>query len=257
MIWHMPSTDASSTPERVAANGDERTPSTPPYVSWTTVLNAIERMASEGETPSRLDRSYLRNMPGSTQAQFRHACRWLGFVNPDDDTPTPTLKALVADADGRPELVGRLVHQRYPGPLSLPKNATQQQLEEAFREMGATTGETLRKNVAFFLNACKYAGIELSPQFSQPRVPRGTNGSRTRKARRKGNETAVQDQPSGSSGTGDAPNIIRDLLTKLPAEGSKWQREKVEQWLGIAKLTFEMVYELDGEYSDSKDSGSP
>lgn len=215
------------------------------------MLNAIERMENEGDVPSRVDRSYIKNMPGSTQAQFRHACRWLGLVNADE-TPTDTLRQLVHQRDDRKELVGDLLRHYYPGPLTLPKNATQGQLEDEFREMGAGSAETLRKSVAFFLKACEYAAIDLSNQFKQPRAPRNNNGAAPRRARRKNGGVQQQrsDEPEYESARNEAPNIIRDLLTKLPAEGSTWQRSKVEQWLGIARLTFEMVYDLEGEYSD-------
>ncbi len=251
-MWHMIDTEAS---QIVSPNG-ERAATTPPYVGWTTLLHAIERMESEGDAPSHLDRSYLKNMPGSTQARFRQACKWLGLVD-GDDVPTDTLRALVHKPDERKEIIGAMLREHYPGPLGLPMNATQKTLEEAFRDMGSTGGETGRKSIAFFLHACKYAEIELSKQFVQPRQPRGA-GNGTRKPRRKaassgGTEPAGQTPGTHANG---APNIIRDLLTKLPPEGSKWERKKVEQWLGIAKLTFEMVYELEGEYTPSEDSSS-
>ena len=229
---------------------DERPASTPPYVAWATLQNAIERMESEGDAPSRLDRSYLKNMPGSTQSRFRQACRWLGLVGPDD-APTDTLRKLVHNPVVRKATVAALLRERYPGPLALPMNATQQMLEEAFREMGSAGGETGRKSIAFFLHACKYADIDVSKQFMQPRASRA-NGTAPRKPRRKSVTLGAEQAPADDqTPKNEAPNIIRDLLTKLPPEGSEWQREKVEQWLGIAKLTFEMVYDLKGEYSDS------
>jgi hypothetical protein len=255
MMWLMASITLSpGIPQ--APSTDDRPTSAPPYVSWTTVLNAIERMEGEGDVPSRLDRSYIKNMPGSTQAQFRHACRWLGLVDADD-IPTDLLRMLVHKAEDRPSVVEGMLRSHYPGPLSLPRNATQQQLEEQFRELGSNSAETLRKSVAFFLHACKYAGIELSPQFMQPRAGRSTNGT-GRRGRRKNaaNAAEAQAQPQPAQPPNDAPNIIRDLLTKLPPEGATWQREKVEQWLGIARLTFEMVYDLKGKYSDAPLPGS-
>lgn len=245
-LWHMIDSGAQT---EASASG-ESAATTPPYVSWATVLNAIQRMEEEGDVPSRLDRSYLKNMPGSTQARFRHACRWLGLVDAHE-VPTETLRALVKRPDERKSLVGTILRSRYPGPLALPSNATQQMLEEAFRDMGSAPGETARKSIAFFLHACKYAEIGLSKQFVQPRQSRaGVNGAR--KPRRKGAANGTESaQREPESPQNEAPNIIRDLLTKLPPEGSTWERKKVEQWLGIAKLTFEMVYELKGEYTDS------
>ena len=244
-LWHMIDSGAQN---EASANGDTAA-ATPPYVSWATLLNAIERMENEGDVPSRLDRSYLKNMPGSTQARFRQACRWLGLVDAQE-IPTDMLRALVKKPDERKMMVGTMLRTRYAGPLALPSNATQQMLEEAFRDMGSGAGETARKSIAFFLHACKYAEIELSKQFVQPRQSRA-GGNGTRKPRRKvPANNAEQTQPASDVPANEAPNIIRDLLTKLPPEGSKWERAKVEQWLGIARLTFEMVYELEGEYTN-------
>lgn len=231
---------------------------TPPYVAWATLQSTIERMESEGEAPSRLDRSYLKNMPGGTQSRFRQACKWLGLVD-EEDEPTDTLRELVNSPERRKELVASLLREHYSGPLALPTNATPQMLEETFREMGASGSDTLRKSVAFFLHACKYADIELSKQFVQPRTRRPSGAAPRRAKRRNGAATPDQSQQEVEKPKDEAPNIIRDLLTKLPPEGSKWRREKVEQWLGIAKLTFEMVYELEGEYTDSgaPGAGSP
>ena len=43
------------------ANGEKVPP--PPYISFRTILNLIERMADE-EIPPRIDRSYLRSLSG-------------------------------------------------------------------------------------------------------------------------------------------------------------------------------------------------
>ena len=48
-------------------------------------------------------------------------------------------------------------------------NATQGQLEEAFREYGVS-GDTLRKAIAFYLAAAKYAQVPLSKNFRVPSV---------------------------------------------------------------------------------------
>lgn len=192
-----------------------RAVATPPYVAWATLQSTIERMESEGDAPSRLDRSYIKNMPGSTQARFRQACKWLGLVN-DDDEPTDTLRELVHSPERRKELVAALLRERYSVPLALPSNATQQMLDEAFREIGAGTGDTLRKSVGFFLHACKYADIELSRQFVQPRTRRANGTAPRRAKRRNGNATADQSQQEVEATKDVAPNIIRDLLTKLP-----------------------------------------
>lgn len=228
-----------------ATNGESETKTTlsPPYVSWMTLQNTIERMETEGDVPSRIDRSYISNMTGTTQAQFRQACRWLGLTEPDG-TPTDLLKRLVHEPNNRKVLVAELLRTRYPGPTGLPPNATQQMLEDEFRKLGSNPGETMRKGVAFFLNAAKYAELELSARFKQPKR---LSGSGTRKTARKSPEGQDAQHPPtpGPPPSTEAPALIRDLLKQLPPEGQEWQRSKAEAWLGIAALTFGMVYKLD------------
>ena len=61
----------------------------PPYMSFATLLNQIERMEREG-TPARIDRSYLVGMAGGTRNQFEMGLRSLGLID-ESDQVTDTL----------------------------------------------------------------------------------------------------------------------------------------------------------------------
>jgi hypothetical protein len=139
----------------------------PPYTSFRTLVSTLERMEQE-TPPSRIDRSYLSNMPGGSQTQFIAGMRALGLID-SDNRPTTILKNMVREPADRQTLLGHLIEDRYGWALALGANATQGELEEAFRRQGVN-GTTLRKSVAFFLAAAKYAEIRVSPHFKTPKI---------------------------------------------------------------------------------------
>jgi hypothetical protein len=148
----------------------------PPYVSFTMLLNVIERMNTEG-VPARVDRSYLGSTSGTTKAQFLAAAKGLGLLD-SDLKPTGVLQALVSTPEQRPGIVRELLTRFYPKVVALGTNATQQQLEETFREAYDINGSTVRKAISFYLAAARFAKVELSPHFTAPRTGGATPGKR-------------------------------------------------------------------------------
>lgn len=143
----------------------------PPYIAFKTVLTLIERMERE-EPPNRIDKSYLDNLSGGYRTQVLAALHSLGLVGPEGSL-SEELKALVqAGESERKKIVGEIVRRHYGPVLALSANATQQQMLDAFAEMSpSVTGDTRRKAIAFFLNACQYAGVTVSRHWKTPRVP--------------------------------------------------------------------------------------
>lgn len=224
---------------------------TAPYTSFSTVLRLIERMAEEGGAPSRMDRSYLSNLPGGAQTVFIASCKTLGLID-EDMHPTQTLEALIdASPDDRKGLVGELVRKHYTGPLSLGDRATQAQLEEEFRKLNVS-GSTMRKAVGFYLNALKFAEIPYSPNFKLPKV--ASSGSRTKRKpqTQKDPETPADNEDnSAPGGRDDLPTLVLGLIERLPADGEGWTANEADQWLQIARLTFPFVYGYEGADGDS------
>lgn len=162
----------------------------PPYISYKTVMGLVERMERE-EPPARIDKSYLDNLSGGYRTQVLAGLNALGLVA-EDGTLSERLKVMVAGGEAdRKRIVGDIVREHYGPVVDLPRNATQQQMVAAFEEMSPTvTGDTRRKAIAFFLNACQYAGITVSPHWKTPRVPPSGKGSRAR--RRADSDAAAQ-----------------------------------------------------------------
>lgn len=152
----------------------------PPYIAFKTLTALTERMERE-DPPARIDKSYLDNLSGGYRTQVLAALHSLGLVD-EAGVLSDRLKELVAgDEVRRKQVVADMVRERYQPVLQLSRNATQQQMMEAFTELAPTvTGDTRRKAIAFFLNACQYAGITTSPHWKTPRVP---PSGRSRKAR--------------------------------------------------------------------------
>jgi uncharacterized protein DUF5343 len=235
--------DSNNTTQVPAAtNGDF----TAPYTSFSTVVRLIERMSDEGGAPSRMDRSYLSKLPGGAQTIFLASCKTLNLID-EGMHPTPTLEALIdASPEDRKKLVGDLVQKYYPGPLSLGDRATQQQLEEEFRKLGVS-GSTLRKAVGFFLNACRFAGIDYSPNFKLPKfTPNGSRSKRKNGVKVESFNPPPPEPEKPAGGRSDLPTLVQGLVERLPADGEAWSETEADQWLEIARLTFPFVYGFKG-----------
>ncbi len=66
----------------------------------------------------------------------------------ENDAPTQLLKDLALKPDERKQRMADLLHRRYPGPLALGKNATSDQLEEAFKKLGVKGSRSKRQCVS-------------------------------------------------------------------------------------------------------------
>ena len=146
---------------------------TVPYISFRTLFNLIEKLASTG-MPPQIDRSFLTQSEGG-KTQILQALRSLELID-QSGAVTDKLTAIVnADAD-RPKLVGDMLRARYPELVQLGgNNATQTQLEEVLKREGVS-GDTLRKAAGFYLKAAEYAGVKVSPHWKTPSVGRGVAG---------------------------------------------------------------------------------
>lgn len=235
--------------EHESGNGTGAGSFTPPYGSWGTLINLVERMAKEGGIPQRLDRSYLSNLPGSAQTEMLHTMKALGLID-EQMHPTGQLELLVDESEGRGGVIHVLLEGKYEGALALGPFATQQQLEDEFRKYNLT-GSTLRKAVRFFLAAAKYADIPLSPHF---RPPKAEPSSRPRK---------LKTVPGGGGGTDEKPRdlkppavqhhpLIEGLFQELPPVGSEFSEPQQADWLELAKVAFRVIYKSGRDFTEAR-----
>jgi hypothetical protein len=59
-------------------------------------------------------------------------------------------------------------------------------------------------------------------------------------------------QQTGVTQRGALPLLIQGLLEQLPKDG-RWTHARADQWLKMARMSFEIVYEMDDAETPSDD----
>jgi hypothetical protein len=181
-----------------------------------------------------------------------HGLRSLGLIEEDGTVKQPLVDLVAARGDERRALMRSVLNARYPEAVALGQtNATTGQLLEVFRDYGAQ-GDTARKGIAFYLAAAEYAGVQLSPNFKTPSVPRGQGGSKrskTKAADEVGDENESVVPPPPPPPSNDFHPVIRTLVESLPKFedfGSKpeFSTAEREAWFAYARAMFNLIYTL-------------
>jgi hypothetical protein len=160
----------------------------PPYMSFGTLMNQVERMEREG-VPSRIDSSYLVGMAGGTRNQFKMGLRSLGLLD-ESDQVTETMMRLAKNPDDRPAILAGILRERFPLLVALDQNATRGQLDEALSTYGLGM-DTRRKAASFYVAAASFAGIPLSPHIRPAKGVNSAGAQRRARRPRKRNGTSV------------------------------------------------------------------
>jgi|SRR5579871_2190703 len=235
----------------MAANETKKEGAGVPYTSFKTLTNTLDKMAEQGGAPSRVDRSYLSNMPGGERGIFITGLKYLGLVN-ESLEPTEDLHLLIeADEEGRKEIMRRVVERVYVEPLALPKRATQQQLETAFREYGIS-GSTLRRAIGFFLAATEYAGIDRSPHFKLPPRERTKTKPKAEHGPERIPERNEQELPPRRDETDGLDPFIIGLVRRLPKPGEVFTTEMRKTWLATAENVFNLIYKSGSDSTEAR-----
>ena len=154
--------------EQSNGSGDKR--AAPPYFPWPALPALAQRMATHGP-PTRIDKSYLDNQSGGMQTAILSGLRWLRLIQEDGRLTDAFIQLAEADEAGRKEVITNLLRARYGPIIELgTRNATQLELEEAFRTEFGAQGETRRKGISFYLKAAAYAGVPVSRNWKPPRA---------------------------------------------------------------------------------------
>ena len=228
----------------MSADTESKSPGAPPYISFKTLTNLLERL-QQTHLPPRIDRSYLDGMSGGYQTQVIAALRWLDLIGEKGEV-TPVLAQLATNPESRPQIVAELLRARYLSVFALSDaNATQGQLEEAFRDFGVS-GSTLRRAVAFFLHAVRYAEIPVSPHFKIPSAPPAAGKPSVRKAKRSG---------KGDPGD-DAQTPPADPSTDLRTRYIEMLLDKAEAQEQMDSTLLDRIETLLGFVSERKQNGS-
>ena len=210
-------------------NADSRT--LPPYVSYRTFRNFLERMADG--IPSRIDRSVMGgSMAGATVTQLLTALKALHLID-HNGKPQDSLEQLVAASGGeRRSILEGIVRNAYPNVFQLDlTRASTQEFREKFREFTAKE-DVVNKCQAFFRQAAEDAGIELSPYIVERTKVKG-QARRRRKAKTESPRMA----PSRALKSAASRSIEEMILQKYPEFNPEWSEKVQGVWLeGIMKL---------------------
>lgn len=212
----------------------------PPYLPWTSFENITDELRGKG-LPQTLHRTAIQGKSGSTQTQYLSALRFLGFID-GKDRPTERFKTYVENPDQRKQIMLDVLNEKYSAALALGKTSTPHELNSQFRKYGVD-GETGRKSIAFFLNAARFAGLELSPYWPQTRPGaggrrRGTSTTPRRTGRRNGGKGGGK---SDDEEDDDSPPVTTDaksryidlLLKKAEEEMDDALLDRIERVIGV------------------------
>jgi hypothetical protein len=198
----------------------------PPYVSYKTFRNFIERL--ETEMPARIDRSYWGDIfSGSVGTQLVSALRFLDLIG-DSDQPTERLRQLARTrGENRRLLLKSIAQESFSFVMQSGidlKNATYAQLQESFQGNFQLTDDVCRKCLKFFISMANDSGIELSPFIIKKVRPAYTSKSNTRKM------AAEKIEPVPSSDGAGAGEWEKMLLEKFPTFDPSWSDEVKISW---------------------------
>ena len=219
----------------------------PPYVPYKTFRNFLDSMRIA--IPGRIDRSLMSSMSGSLQGQLIAALEYLQLIQSGTGAVSEKLAKLVrADGEERQQLLSDIIKTSYRelfcDGFNL-QNATSQQIHEQFGKYG-TSGDTTRRCIAFFMNACEDAGVTVSPHFKRSPGPRaGSSVIRKRTSNQsKAKNSAVDEIDYGNSSDdscdgNDGINANKgsrndsweiELLSKFPNFDPSWPDDVKAKW---------------------------
>ncbi len=175
----------------------------PPYISFRTFLNLIERLA-EGGIPQHIDRSYWKPfLSGSLGPQVMTALRFFGLITGTDNEPTPDLERLVEDKENRKQIFAEMLKRLYApvfNEVDLARTTTGH-LERTFNKYYKQSADTRRKSISFFLHAAQYVDFPLSSHLKDASRARSTvtkSPARTnaKKSQQNGSAGATREVPA-------------------------------------------------------------
>jgi hypothetical protein len=227
--------------KRFAMTTDNGRKHLPPYVSYRTFRNFIDRLQQQ-KIPQRIDRSYWGDvLSGSTGTQLMAALRFLKLID-TNGKPTEHLNSLVpARGDQRSQLLRNIANEAFGFVLKSNldlESATYSQLVEAFHNAFQVTEDVSRKCVKFFIGLVGDAGMPISPYIiRRTRSVRDSSGSRTtaRKIAQRTNRNAIVPQgmtvPKVLEESANNSSLLIKLIDKFPNFDPSWNDDLKLKWI--------------------------
>ncbi len=176
---------------------DDSATESPPYISFRTFINFLERLESGG-IPQRIDRSYWGGfLSGGYGSQVIATLRYFRLID-EHDEPTPLLEQLV-QGDRNVELANILLTRYEPVIHGIDlSRATAGQLDQAFRQKHQLSGDTLRKARVFFVHAAQFAHIDLSSHLTSKTRTTVAGAKRNGKGVRRADSNILEPPPESA-----------------------------------------------------------
>lgn len=203
--------------------------SIPPYVSYKTVQNFLERL--KVGIPSRIDTSLMNTFSGTVQSQLISTLRYLNLIT-QHGTPTEHLTRLVnSEEHEKQKTLREIIKISYPFLFTEDVDLgriTPNLLNELFVSAG-TSGGTTQKCIAFFTALAKDARIKLSPHINSQTRRVGTSKSRNKVRINKKTGNVPASNKENNSPT-VSMTVEQVLLAKFPSFDPEWSDEVKSKW---------------------------
>lgn len=219
----------------------------PPYVSFKTFLGFLEWLENV-VIPNRLDRSFWgERFSGASGAQLMTALRFLDLVDANN-RPRPKLEELAKNSGRRSAILREHLPKCYASALqdiNLDR-ASLGELEERFRTY-SMNGETLRKALAFFINAYEYSNIKLSPHITKNTRNTKKISESKKRAQSIRKRLLEEDLPQEKKNQDRIQKYnlhasIHGLIEDLENSGHRWTKEERERWMSTFITTVDYAY---------------
>lgn len=205
-----------------------------PYTSWKSALNVADRFRDSGGLPPRIDRSVLGGSEGQ-KTQIIATLRFFGWLKENGDVTEAFTRFVMGTDKERHAIMKELLASLYPEASRLAGvNGTTRQLEETFTGL---SGDTLRKAVAFYLHASKYAGHPTSKHFKLPSFIARSNGARGGRRQATGSALTADDEIDDVPAPATDPKTrYLEMLMQKAAESEQLDTtllDRIEKLLGF------------------------
>jgi hypothetical protein len=225
--------------------------SAPPYVAYKTLSNFLDRF-KQG-VPGRIDRGLMGSMSGAAQSQVTTALKYLGMIS-ENNIPNSIMRHYVSGEESeRKAALREMLEKSYPfifgGDFDI-STATAHMLRDTFAANTSASGETISRCIAFFKDAASDAGIAVSPYILQKSARTAGNGAKRRVAAKKIQPQGPMQPPSPqdshvpktSSFAAQSSLLLMGLFQRLPAPGTKWDKEERERWVQTLQNVLVLEY---------------
>lgn len=222
----------------------------PPYIPWGAFKSFISDLSENG-LPSRIDSSIMDKVNRQYRATLIQTLKFLGLI---DDTSKPTeifSSYIQAKNDEKREILKGIILAAYPflndNSVDLSRT-TGDELRQHFEQQGVN-GNTVTRCIAFLIQACYEAQIDVSPHLrkrTRMATPKKKNTGYRVKKRNIPSQPKLPAQQHTKSGSETQTDIYRGktwnemLIEKFPQFDPSWDESTRKEWFQAYQKLIEL-----------------